>query len=568
MGQSLFEIQTDRVQLTWGQSKATVPHAKLPDVAHTPYGLDILSATPPHRLTFARDTSSAPDRLFEQTDYTVLLKSIDGDRVQLRHMDPSLSEALHYDTSHTIGHGVLNFGSQIGRSRFVIEIAGQPHLTFEVEVFPSKIDYQTDYVALRDDLEMLQRGLIASYLRATYQQSHSVSEELASTSSWLAILASVMDDLTTAVAFVREHPYRHTKHWPTRLKASKITRVTPATRNALRIENAGSVSSFSDAADIYLPTAKARYTLDTPEHRWLAFHLQHAVRAIQRIIDRLPHRTTPRQRVIREHLDAWRHELRMLLRKPPFQALAHQTKRPLPSLTLQRAPGYREAYQACLALRNGLSLASGSILLSIKDLYLLYEYWCFITLLRLLADLSGDETPLARLLITHQNGLDLHLRKGQRQTFTFRGQEEKHVVCTYNPRYSGRGYLVPQQPDFALTVLSPSHPARRYILDAKYRLNQSPGYIRRFGIPGPPVDALNALHRYRDAILDEESDGGPNKRTVLQAIALFPYREPDPGVFAQSQLNNALKDVGVGAIPLLPNATEHLKTWLEALLNA
>lgn len=568
MGQSLFEIHTDRVQLTWGQSKATVPHAKLPAVARKPYGLHVLSAPSPHRLTLTRNTSSDPDKLFEQTDYTVLLKSMDGNRVQLRHMDPSLSGALHYDTSHTIGHGVLNFGSQIGRSRFVIELAGQPHLTFEVEVFPSKIDYQTDYVALRDDLETLQRGLIASYLRATYQQSHSVSEERASMPSWLAILASAVDDLTTAVAFIREHPYRHTKQWPTRLKASTITRVTPATRSAMRVQKAGRVSSFSDAANIYLPTAKARYTLDTPEHRWLAFHLQHAVRAIQRIIARLPHRTTPRQRVIREHLDAWRDELDLLLRKPPFQALAHQTKRPLPSLTLQRAPGYREAYQACLALRNGLSLASGSILLSVKDLHLLYEYWCFIILLRLLADLSRDETPLAQLLVTHQNGLDLHLRKGQRQTFTFRGQEEKYVVCTYNPRFSGKGYLVPQQPDFALTVSSPSHPTRRYILDAKYRLDQSPSYVRRFGMPGPPVDALNTLHRYRDAILGEESDGSPNKRTVLQAIALFPYRETDPGVFAQSQLNNALKDVGVGAIPILPNATEHLKTWLEALLDA
>lgn len=566
MGKSLFEIQTNQIHLTWGQIQERASPLNLPTATALPYSLHVHSHTSDYRLSI---TPSSRPRLFEQTDYTLLLKSVNKQHVQLLHVDPTLCGALHYNESHTIGHGVLNFGSQIGRSRFVIEVGGQPHLTFEIEVFPSKIDYQTDYLALCDDLETIQRGLLASYLQATYQQGRSVPESGDSTLSWLAILTSVVDDLATALRFIREHPHWRIQRQPTRTKAAQITRITPATRHDLLTGHGGHPLTVLNALDVRLPTDKALYTLDTPEHRWLAFHLQYAVFRLQRIRDTWPmHKATPRQIRLYERLGTLRDRIRILLKKPPFHAFEHQRNRPAPSLTLQRAPGYREAYQACLALRNGLSFASGSILFSIKDLHLLYEYWCFITLLRLLADLCGDETPLARLLITHQYGLELHLRKGQKQTFIFSGKQEKRIVCTYNPRFSGQGYLVPQQPDFALAVSSPSQPPRRYILDAKYRLDQSTSYERRFGMPGPPTDALNTLHRYRDAILGEESAVDRDRRTVLQAVALFPYRETTPGTFAQSQLNKALQNVGVGAIPLLPNATQHLKEWLETLLDA
>ena len=48
------------------------------------------------------------------------------------------------------------------------------------------------------------------------------------------------------------------------------------------------------------------------------------------------------------------------------------------SLVFNMASGYREIYKYYLMLQKGLSIDSNIFSLSMKELSLLYEYWCFI----------------------------------------------------------------------------------------------------------------------------------------------------------------------------------------------
>ncbi len=61
-------------------------------------------------------------------------------------------------------------------------------------------------------------------------------------------------------------------------------------------------------------------------------------------------------------------------------------------------------------------------------------------------------------------------------------------------------------------------------------------------MPGPPREALNTLHRYRDAIRDASGA---------------------QGAFARSRLHRLLDEIGVGALPMLPGATAYLDAWLK-----
>ena len=155
----------------------------------------------------------------------------------------------------------------------------------------------------------------------------------------------------------------------------------------------------------------------------------------------------------------------------------------------------------------------------------------------------------------------MRLRKGRVQTITF-PLASGRLDITYNPRFGGPGYLVPQQPDLLLTLHRADGVVARYVLDAKYRLDASPSYRKRYGLPGPPTDALNDLHRYRDAIRERRP-----RRTVVQAVALYPYREEEPGLFEQSRHRRMIDEIGVGAIPLLPGETVHLERWLRKVLD-
>ncbi|HEV2150534.1 MAG TPA: nuclease domain-containing protein, partial [Longimicrobiaceae bacterium] len=250
----------------------------------------------------------------------------------------------------------------------------------------------------------------------------------------------------------------------------------------------------------------------------------------------------------------------------PLAAAAGDPPPGLASPQLTLAPGYREAHRACLLLRLGLSLEGGPVRLAVKDLGVLYEYWCFLALARVLAARTASPLRARDLLAVEERGLRVLLRRGREHSLAFPLPDGGRAVLTYNPRFGGAPLLVPQQPDLLLEVRRPDGAATRVVLDAKYRITAAAEYVARYGSPGPPEDALNVLHRYRDAIVRPGGRDGP-ERLVTRAAALFPFREAEHGAFCASRLWRSLDTLGVGAIPLLPGSTEYLEEWIAHVLD-
>jgi hypothetical protein len=234
------------------------------------------------------------------------------------------------------------------------------------------------------------------------------------------------------------------------------------------------------------------------------------------------------------------------------------------------APGYHEAYRACLVLSLGLRIEGGPLRLSAKRISLLYEYWCYLALLRLVSEITGAQTRLDELFSIRQQGLHVLLEKGRRTTVPFETSGDRKISVTYNPLFGADTLLVAQQPDLLITFEDEHWHPLHLLLDAKYRIDASSEYTRRYGTPGPPEGAINVLHRYRDAILEIEhaNRASPDLRhTVVQAAAAFPFRESSEGKFEGSRLWRALGRIGVGAIPLLPDHVQYLRKWVKACLS-
>src|SRR5690606_13353264 len=140
------------------------------------------------------------------------------------------------------------------------------------------------------------------------------------------------------------------------------------------------------------------------------------------------------------------------------------------------------------------------------------------------------------------------------------------VSLTYNPAFdtpTGR-----QRPDVGLSIKVDgwSEPFE-VILDAKYRLDTSSDYVKRHGSAGPPEDAVNVLHRYRDAILVSTAPGMPrDRRAIIVGAALFPLQDCE-GEFEQNTFYRTLEQVGIGALPFLPSRLEYVKDLLRQLLT-
>jgi hypothetical protein len=142
----------------------------------------------------------------------------------------------------------------------------------------------------------------------------------------------------------------------------------------------------------------------------------------------------------------------------------------------------------------------------------------------------------------------------------------------YNCQFSAKETtLIPQKPDVVIRFQESGWPEVLLLCDAKYRIDASPEYRQQFGSFGPPPDAINVLHRYRDAILEEKGQTESANRlnhVVVQAVAAFPFVETEPKEFAQSRLWQSIEKIGIGAVPALPTNLVYLREWLvKALQN-
>ena len=563
----LFSIETEALRLVWSRRREK-PAPVTPAETARPFGLVVKGLQQDVALTVHISESSAA-HLFEETDYTLFAQSKTGASLCVRHREPVLVQCLQRSDGDRVVHGVINFGGQVGQSRFVVEVDGTPQVAFEVEVYPSKIDYRSDYKALRDDVQEIAADLVFEYLRATGVPGRQDAAGSPGTVAWMVLLTHLAEDLEQALDYIARQPQWGARRVVEEHRADRIRRPDAALRRAIaRGRGRGAWQQTTAGLPVRerLPAARGRYTLDTPEHRWLAARLtliQTRLTDLYAEEGRL--RPSTRRKRVRDGLEALQHRIARLMR---LAVIAEAEGEPpvAPPWRLLTAPGYREAYRTCLRLQQGLRLDGGPLRLALKELHLLYEYWCFLTLVRLAADIAGCREPLRSLVAVERHGLRLRLQKGRAQTVTFPLPAGRRFDVIYNPRFGGPGYLVPQQPDLLLTLHHADDTSARYVLDAKYRLDASPSYRRRYGLPGPPTDALNTLHRYRDAIRDRRRHGS-GERAVVQAVALFPYREEAPGQFDQSRHRRMLDEIGVGAIPLLPGETEHLAAWLRGVVE-
>lgn len=522
-----------------------------------------------------RDWSSGETgpRLFEASQYTLIAIGA-SDLPAVRHRDPVLLRDLTSLPTRRTVSGTINFRQQVGRTR--LEVAcGATTVALELEVFPTKLDYATDYRDLLADLQGVCRALVFENLRSTSISGSSVDALGTERIEWLLLLRGVVQRLERAIDFIDARPMRTLRPMECHVRLDQLRRVDSVARSALRRGTGrGGWTNLpgSGPARERIPSRPSRDTLDTPEHRWIRQQLD-AARAhlfdLERLLALAVSDTTdgrePSARAIAELAEI--RDLRVRIERA-LDAECIAEARPTsgaqhPSLTLMAAPGYADAYQCLTALRRGIVVDGDALRASTKDLDALYEAWCFTRLAQLLASQLGAP-DLGTAISTDAAGIRVRIRRGHRSEIRFKsGQTE--VRLHYN--YEFAGLTGTQRPDILLTLMRPGAPLVQFVIDAKYRLDVSDDYLSVFGCAGPPVDAVNALHRYRDAIALGPSDA-PDSRNVVQAVALFPLSTEATSKFAGSRLHRSIGVIGVGALPFLPGNTHLVEQWLKATLEA
>jgi len=517
--EELFRARTDRVALSWSLARPAPKRLAFGGIRRSTFQVNFSPAANVREIWPGSGTTSGLGEagtqtvfLFEETDYRILVESV-GEPLELRHDDRTLLAGIDRRNNNTVAYGIVNFGGNVGLSTFEVLVGGTLELAFTVEVFPTKIDYEVDYRQLVHEVDTMALGLAFEFLRATHQGG-TVVRRRGTTPEWLLLLRTILQDLERAVRQIERRPYRSLTVEEELLRSDRIRRADGKVRRSLR-----------GAANLeHLPPTMwalpRRPSLRNPENAWIAAQLQLTARGLNVLLRKLRDFGEGAQRTSEiETLEALAVRIARLRRSEPIAAASDAAVTNFASFQLMRLPGYREAYTALLTLRLGLALEGEALRLSTKELHVLYEYWCFLAVIRILSEQLDTAPRLENLFEVTSRGLSVTLRQGRqsRARYDLRGRS---IEVTYNPRFAA-GLLTSQRPDITIAIEEQGWPPILMILDAKYRIDTSPDYVQRYSTPGPPDDAINVLHRYRDAVLEPSASVPLRLQTGRRAWCRF-----------------------------------------------
>lgn len=465
---------------------------------------------------------------------------------------------------HTLA-GFINYGNEIGRSelQLVYNIGKeQRHFKLGYEVLSTKLNYHEHWKKIIEDIEAEYRMLSLDYMKRTF---HGFSPDTKGDTPeliWWSIFAGEQEKFVKACRSIIERPRRRLRGYEVYLRADKLKRVPTNIENEL-------AEHRKEQTHLYRVEEHVQSN-DTQENRFLKYALGQITSKYETLKQRIE---TIRGigNPLREEMKTMLSTLKHLQRHPFFRTVGRFKGLTQESLVLQRATGYSQVYRTWNLLRRAYSLNDGLYRLQSKDIATLYEIWCFIEVSHIVREQLGINVD-----VDHRNRMEMNgvftweLGKGEHSRILFRKDGVELAELVYNPKHTEKENdsismehlvvpTVPQKPDIVLQLTKDDIEKgmkMTYLFDAKYRINDRTNE----GVDTPPDDAINQMHRYRDAIYykDNQTADGKLKKEVIGGYILFPGNG-DPLEVAKAKFQQSLDEVNIGAFPLRPNDEENRK---------
>ena len=509
---------------------------------------------------------------YEQQQYEIVIEAVDGHKVAFWHDNLNVrNKVTRASRNHEILSGVINFGNEIGFSDLVIQIDGVNYMRLVIEVFPTKIDYQNDYKQIVEDVTKEVYNVVFDFLKKTYlgyQQSEKVNS---SPVEFFAVINKIYKDFIKAADIIMSQPHHVLETTHQVLPSHKVKKTDGRTirwiekhpdqakrvNGEIRIERALAV--------------KKQVSYDTKENQLTKYILMSTARKLESFKKNYLKLQRKEDQAVITKIDGMVKEINRRCNTTFLADVEAKEASSGMSLVFSMAPGYRDLYKYYLMLLRGLSITGDVFNISVKDLALLYEYWCFIKLNSMMKDryqlISQD------IVKVQGNGLFVSLVKGSSSKVKYRNPENGELITlSYNPK-SGQVPTVAQKPDNVLslekkTVNQAGKKVKyEYVFDAKYRVNPalegSDYYNTISHTPGPETDDINTMHRYRDAIV-YHNGADPYERTMFGAYVLFPYANKEE--YRNHKFFESIEKVNIGGLPFLPSETSMVQDMLDALI--
>ena len=470
--------------------------------------------------------------------------------------------------------GFINYKNEIGRSeiQIIYKVDKETRaFRFGFEVLSTKLDYHEHWRTIVEDIEREYRMLSLDYMRRTFHGFSPDQNGEHPDIVWWSVFEGEQQKFIKACKSIIDRP-RHRLHGEeVYLRADKLKQTPHNIENRL-------AEHRKEPAYLYR-VEQHILSNDTQENRFLKFALHQISKRYEDLRQRIEAVKTA-SGTMKSAMLATSETLKRLQHHPFFRTIGRFKGISQESMVLQKATGYSQVYRTWNLLRRAYSLNDGLYRLQTKDIATLYEIWCFIEVSHIVkAQLHLDDED-----VEHRNRMELNgifsweLGKGEHSRILFRKDGVELAELVYNPKNADKENdnvgmkdlvvpTVPQKPDIVLQLTKndlQQGMKMTYLFDAKYRIDG-----KDKGVDVPPEDAINQMHRYRDAIYYKDYDANALKKEVIGGFILFPG-DGEPNDVAVSKFYKTIKEVNIGAFPLRPKDVENrklLENFIDELIH-
>lgn len=551
-------VGEDKLYSTYSWSEGVVSVKRTLDADHE---IDIEQGVP------------APATFFDNADYPIWIEFKDYVK------DAQFGSILQNDNDRLsfrrhILAGFINYKNEIGRSEIqIIYKVDKETRTFRFgfEVLSTKLDYHEHWCAIVEDIEREYRMLSLDYMRRTFHGFSPDQNGEHPDIVWWSVFEGEQQKFIKACKSIIDRP-RHRLHGEeVYLRADKLIQTPHYIENKL-------AEHRKEPAYLYR-VEQHILSNDTQENRFLKFALHQISKRYEDLRQRIEAVKTASD-TMKAAIHATSESLKRLQHHPFFRTIGRFKGINQESMVLQKATGYSQVYRTWNLLRRAYSLNDGLYRLQTKDIATLYEIWCFIEV----SHIVKDQLRLQDEDVEHRNRLEMNgvfsweLGKGEHSRILFRKDGVELAELVYNPKNADKENnnvgmkdlvvpTVPQKPDIVLQLTKndlQQGMKMTYLFDAKYRIDG-----KDKGVDVPPEDAINQMHRYRDAIYYKDYDANALKKEVIGGYILFPG-DGEPNDVAVSKFYKTIKEVNIGAFPLRPKDVENrklLEKFIDELIH-
>lgn len=411
-------------------------------------------------------------RLVETKRYMLRLERDDGETISLPHFQNQENKFLKCDKDKdSLSFQFINY---LGRSKLYFGNSDDSFV-LSFEVVPDKMDYEDDYIVLTEALAEFCSNLLLEYTGATSNvYSQSVDEQTTLLEQFIFLRQfCYAQNLQMLFESVKRNPDRileQTEEYkPLGMgRPSKKFYTSPFSysRNWARLQNrvTGQVKYIPQEVAV----ARKYDSLDTPANRFIKFALQKFDAVCTALTGKLDKESQSKQAECYNEAKSIHSQLDNIFRDSFFADIGDLDIMPQNNQVLQKREGYSQIFSACAMIDLALQLDwkgkdevyEGES----KNVALLYEYWLFFELFKIIKSIDGCEMFKTEetSFLTVNDGLTISLKQGKMSCQSFEIKKSGVKINLYYNRtfkwtefkttkYEG-SYSRPFRPDYTLAI--------------------------------------------------------------------------------------------------------------------